>query len=147
MTRNAPEWVQSLVVLTTAQQGSLPWCLNLADGPGGQSLVSLPKGSNWTKKLRRRGRDLGGRQMHRHGSLPATPSRARPGVRLQPAPAAAPQGQPYYPDSSRLVLHSCSGPVRIEPSPSRPDRGDKSSCVLAPTGNLDTVPSLRRPRI
>ena len=92
--RNAPERVQSLVVFTTAQQGALLWCLNLADGPGGQSPTPLLRGGN-------------GRQMHRHGSLPTTPSRARAGVRLQPA-AAAPQGQPYYPDSSR-VLHSCSG--------------------------------------
>ena len=39
------------------------------------------------------------------------PSRARAGVRLQPAPAAAPSDQPYHPDASRLVCRSRSGPV------------------------------------
>ena len=77
--------------------------------------------------------------MHRRGSLPTTLSRARAGVRLQPAPAAAPQGQPHCPDSSRLVLHSCSGPMRIAPSPSHPDRGDRFSSVPALTRNHDTV--------
>ena len=33
-------------------------------------------------------------------------------VRLQPALAAAPPDQPYYPDSSRLVCCSRSGPMR-----------------------------------
>ena len=32
--------------------------------------------------------------MHRHWNLPAPLSRARVGVRLQPAPAAAPSDQP-----------------------------------------------------
>ena len=77
--------------------------------PCGQSPNSLLQGGNWTRKLGRRVRNLGGRQMHRHGSLPTTLSRARAGVRLQPASAATPQGQPCYPDSSRPVLHSCSG--------------------------------------
>ena len=100
---------------------------------------SLPQGGNWTRKLGRRGRNLGVRQMHRHGGLPTTLSRARAGVRLQPVPGAAPQGQPYYPDSSRLVLHSCSGPIQNGPSPSHPDRGDRFSSVLSLTRNQDTV--------
>ena len=44
----------------------------------------------------------------------------------RPPPAAAPQGQPHYPDSSRLVLHS----MRVLSS-SHPDRGDRFSSVLA----------------
>ena len=117
---------------TAAQQGALPRCLNLSDAPGRQAPSSLLQGGNWTRKLGRRVRNLGGRQVHRHGSLPSTLSRARAGVRLQPAPAAAPKGQPYYPDSSRLVLHSCSGSMRIGPL-------DRFSTVLAPTRNQDTV--------
>ena len=116
--------------LTTAQQGALLWCLNLADGPGGPS-PSLSQGGNWTRKLGRRVRDLGGRLMHRHGSLPTTLSRARAGVRLQPAPAAAPQSQPYCLVSSRLALR---GPMRTGSLPSHEGQGDRCSSVLALTG-------------
>ena len=52
---------------------------------------------------------LGGRLVHRHRSLPAPLSRARVGVRLQPAPP----DQPYCPDSSRVVCRSRSGPMRV----------------------------------
>ena len=56
-----------------------------------------------------------------------------------PPPAAALQGQPFYSDSSRLVLHPCSGPMRIGPSPGHPDRCDRLSSVLALTHDQDTV--------
>ena len=44
------------------------------------------------------------------------------------------QNQPYYPDSSRVVCHSRSGPVRTGSPPSHQDRGDRSSSVLALIG-------------
>ena len=69
-------------------------------------------------------------------NLPAPLSRARV-VRLQPAPAAAPADQPYHPDSSRLVCHSRSGPLRAGTPPSHHDRGDKRPSVLALIGAWD----------
>ena len=54
-------------------------------------------------------------------------------------PPRQPQKEPYYPDSSRLVLHSCSGPMRAGPPPSLQDRCDWFSSVLAPSRNQDTV--------
>ena len=56
--------------------------------------------------------NLGGRSMHRYGSLAAPLSCARAGVRLQPAPAAAPSNKSYNPDSGRLVCRSRGGPLR-----------------------------------
>ena len=50
--------------------------------------------------------------MQRHRSLPATLLRARAGLRLQSTPTAAPAEKSHYPDSSRVVCHSRSGPVR-----------------------------------
>ena len=70
--RNAPERVQSPVVITTAQLGALPWCLNLADGPGGQSPARFYKEIT--------GPEISEDEFHR--SLPTTLSRARAGVRL-----------------------------------------------------------------
>ena len=82
--------------------------------------------------------------MHRHWNLPAPPSRARLGVRLQPAPVAAPPDQPYHPDSRRLVCRSRSGSLRAGTPPSHHDRGDGIPSVLALIGARDAMPGLWR---
>ena len=53
--------------------------------------------------------------MHPHRSLPTKLPRLRVGSRLQPTPAAASTDQQNHPDSSRLVCHSGSGPMRAGP--------------------------------
>ena len=75
--------------------------------------------------------------MHRYGSLPVPLSRGRVGVRLHPAPAAAPSDQPYLPDSSLLVCRSRTGPLGTESPPSHHDRGDGMPRVLALIGACD----------
>ena len=70
--------------------------------------------------------------MHRHWNLPAPPSRARVGVRLQPAPAAAST-------SSRLACRSRSSPMRAGAPPSHQDRGVRNPRVLALIGACDAV--------
>ena len=93
-----------------------PGCGRLALGT-----APTPQSCDGVGKLRGRIRDLGGRQMHRHRSLPATLPRARAGSRLQPTSAAALADQPHYPDSSRVVCHSRSDPVRTGSPPSHQD--------------------------
>ena len=72
--------------------------------------------------------------MFRHRALPATLPRARVGFRLQPAPAAALADQPYYPDLSRVVCHSCSGPMRTGSPPSHQEHGSRNPGELAEIG-------------
>ena len=95
-------------------------------------------------KARGRIWDLGGRPMYRRRSLPAPLSRAQIGVRLQPAPAAAPSDQPYHPDLGRLVCRSRSGPLRAGTPPSHHDGGDGIPSVLALMRAWDATPGLRR---
>ena len=120
---------------------NLSWCsrplsrLNLADGPGelASARRQLDQKAWKTSSESWWATDAPTRESTNH-AISCTnwsSSAARP--------AAAPQGQPYYPGSSRLVLRSCSGPVRIGPSPSHPDRGDMFSSVLALTRDQDTV--------
>ena len=107
--RNAPEREQSLV-LFTAQQG----CLNLADGPGGQSSSSLFF------------KEAAGPESSEEFGILVDDRCIDTGV-FQPRYLVH---EPYHPDSSRLVLHSCSGPMQDGPSPSRPDGGGRFSSGL-----------------
>ena len=50
---------------------------------------------DWSRKLRRRIWDIGGRSLHRHRGLSTTLPPSRTGVRLQPTPAAAATDQLY----------------------------------------------------
>ena len=80
--------------------------------------------------------------MHRYECLSAPLSCARAGVRVQPAPAAAPSDQPNHPDSGRLACLSRSG--RPGTPPSHHDRGIGIPSVLALIGAWDAVLGLRR---
>ena len=115
--------VQSLVVLAPSQHGATPQLFTPHGGRSTQDSAQVLQSSDRVGKLGGRIWDLGGRPMHRHRSLRAPLSRARVGVRLQPAPAAAPPDQPYYPDSSRLVCRSRSGPMLVGTPRSHHDRG------------------------
>ena len=117
-----------------SSNGGNPLCSRTGTVPGGvlapsqhgrstQDTAPVLQGSDKVGKLGGRIWDLGGRPMYRRRSLPGPLSRARVGVRLQPAPAAASPGQPYYPDSSRLVCRSRGGPMRDGTPPSYHVRG------------------------
>ena len=111
-------------------------------GRSTQDTAPVLQGSDRDGRLGGRIWDRGGRPMHRHWNLQA-PSRARIGVRLQPAPAAAPPDQPYHSDSS-LVCRSRSGPLRAGTPPSHHDRGVGISSSLALIGAWDAVLGLQR---
>ena len=73
-----------------------------------------------------------------------TLSRARVGVRLQAAPAAAPPDQQYFPDSRRLVCRSRSGSLRAGTPPSHHDHGLGIPSVLALIGEWEALLGPRR---
>ena len=113
---------ESLSLVPAFQHGAAPWPVALGCGRRALGTDPTPQSCDRVGKLRGRIRDLGGRQMHRHRSRPATLPRARAWFRLQSAPAATLADQPHCPDSSRVVCHSRSGPVRTGSPPSRQDR-------------------------
>ena len=76
-------------------------------------------------KLKGRIWGLGGRSMYRHRGLPAVNEL----VFANSPPAAAPPNQPFYPDSSRMLCHSRSGPMRAFSPPNHRDRGDRSEYI------------------
>ena len=132
---------------THCAQGRVQSQLASASSQHGRRLhdtAPVPHGSDRRRKLGRRIWDLGRRSMHRNGSLPAPLSCARAGVRLQPAPAAAPSDKPYHPDSSRLVRRSRSGPLRAGTPSGHHDRGVGIPSVLALIGARDAGLGLRR---
>ena len=85
------------------------------------------------------------RQKEKARGAPAPLSRARVGVRLQPASAAAPQDQPYHPDSSRLACRSRSGSGASDAvlGPRR-FRG-QNKCACGMVGFLAIHPSPQQP--
>ena len=115
-----------------SQHGAALW--HVAPGCGRHALDTAPTSQSFDRagKLMGRIRFLGGRSMSRQRGLPATLPRARVGFRLQPAPAAALADKPQYLDSSRVVCHSHSGPVRTGSPPSHQDHGGWKQVYFGP---------------
>ena len=90
--------------------------------PCSNSPRRTPQTGNWPGNLRGRIWDIGGRALHRHGSLPTTLPHARIGDCLQSTPAAAAKDQQHYPDSNRLVRRPGSSWVRAGSSRSSTPR-------------------------
>ena len=116
---------------TISQHGAT---LRTDSGRRALETASVLQSCDGVGKLRGRIRDLGGRQVCRHRSLPGTLPRARADLRLQSTPAAAPTDQPHYPDSSRMVCHSRSGSMRTGTPSSHQDHCAGNPGVLAENG-------------
>ena len=127
--------VQPLVVSAPSQRGTTRQLFTPDGGRSTQDTARFFKAATGSESLEGRIWYLGGRLVHRHRSLPAPLSRARVGVRLQPAPP----DQPYCPDSSRVVCRSRSGPMRVGIPHSHPDRGVGIPSVLVLTGACESV--------